>query len=82
MAIISKRLQNERDVTKMYNNGTIDQKSKLKYSKTFNNPGTKKFIHNADILGKKAFRKERVYHIYPTPPLGQDMTQGQFLSGV
>ena len=23
-----------------------------------------------------------IYHIYPTPPLGQDMTQGQFLSGV
>ena len=22
------------------------------------------------------------YHIYPTPPLGQDMKQGQFLSGV
>ena len=22
------------------------------------------------------------YYIYPTPPLGQDMTQGQFLSGV
>ena len=22
------------------------------------------------------------YPIYPTPPLGQDMTQGQFLSGV
>ena len=21
-------------------------------------------------------------HIYPTPPLGQDMTQGKFLSGV
>ena len=21
----------------------------------------------------------RYYHIYPTPPLGQDMTQGQFL---
>ena len=21
-------------------------------------------------------------YIYPTPPLGQDMTQGQFLSGV
>ena len=20
----------------------------------------------------------RIYHIYPTPPLGQDMTQGQF----
>ena len=24
----------------------------------------------------------RLYPIYPTPPLGQDMTQGQFLSGV
>ena len=23
-----------------------------------------------------------IYHIYPTPPLGQDMTQGQFLSKV
>ena len=23
-----------------------------------------------------------IYHIYPTPPLGQDMTQSQFLSGV
>ena len=23
-----------------------------------------------------------IYHIYPTPSLGQDMTQGQFLSGV
>ena len=23
-----------------------------------------------------------VYRIYPTPPLGKDMTQGQFLSGV
>ena len=22
------------------------------------------------------------FHIYPTPPLGQDMTQGQILSGV
>ena len=22
------------------------------------------------------------YYIYPTPPLGQDMTQGQFLSEV
>ena len=28
--------------------------------------------HNLDLL----------YHIYPTPPLGQDMTQGQFLNGV
>ena len=25
---------------------------------------------------------DTIYHIYPTPPLGQDMTQGQFLSGV
>ena len=25
--------------------------------------------------------KENWIHIYPTPPLGQDMTQGQFLSG-
>ena len=23
-----------------------------------------------------------IYPIYPTPPLGQDMTQGQFLSEV
>ena len=27
-------------------------------------------------------RKHTQNHIYPTPPLGQDMTQGQFLSGV
>ena len=26
--------------------------------------------------------KSNINHIYPTPPLGQDMTQGQFLSGV
>ena len=26
--------------------------------------------------------KENDDPIYPTPPLGQDMTQGQFLSGV
>ena len=25
---------------------------------------------------------KHTYPIYPTPPLGQDMTQGQFLSGV
>ena len=24
----------------------------------------------------------QAYHIYPTPPLGQDVKQGQFLSGV
>ena len=28
-------------------------------------------------------KKIKSFHpIYPTPPLGQDMTQGQFLSGV
>ena len=26
-------------------------------------------------------REESLIHIYLTPPLGQDMTQGQFLSG-
>ena len=26
--------------------------------------------------------ENKVIHIYPTRPLGQDMTQGQFLSGV
>ena len=34
----------------------------------------------------KVFSLEYLYeeaiYIYPTPPLGQDMTQGQFLSGV
>ena len=29
---------------------------------------------------KDDFNKDRYY--LPTPPLGQDMTQGQFLSGV
>ena len=29
-----------------------------------------------------SFENDTGYHIYPTPPLGQDMTQGQFLSGV
>ena len=28
------------------------------------------------------YKTKRHYHIYPTPPLGQDMTQGRFLSGV
>ena len=31
---------------------------------------------------KKGKRKQSEGTIYPTPPLGQDMTQGQFLSGV
>ena len=28
------------------------------------------------------YQFSRVIHIYPTPPLEQDMTQGQFLSEV
>ena len=32
--------------------------------------------------GTLATQSSVVYHIYPTPPLGQDMTHGQFLSGV
>ena len=34
------------------------------------------------LMPKLFFKKNSGYHIYPTPPLGQDMTQGQFLSGV
>ena len=30
----------------------------------------------------KNVEKYTIGTIYPTPPLGQDMTQGQFLSGV
>ena len=26
--------------------------------------------------------KETLYTYFPTPPLGQDMTKGQFLSGI
>ena len=29
-----------------------------------------------------ALRRPQTVHIYPTPPFGQDMTQGHFLSGV
>ena len=35
-----------------------------------------------DLMKKSWQRKEAEDPIYPTPPLGQDMTQGQFLSGV
>ena len=37
------------------------------------------------LLFLAKFKKVEIYlldPIYPTPPLGQDMTQGQFLSGV
>ena len=42
-------------------------------------------ISSAENYAKKAgTARESIdcYHIYPTPPLGQDMTLGQFLSGV
>ena len=26
--------------------------------------------------------EQKIYHYLPTPPLGQDITRGQFLSGV
>ena len=34
-------------------------------------------INQLDIKGLEAILK-KYYPIYPTPPLGQDMTQGQF----
>ena len=48
----------------------------------------KKWIRDEKLIFFKIqdmFKKCRNWssiHIYPTPPLGQDMTQGQFLSGV
>ena len=40
--------------------------------------------HTQTPLGSRNFGQTiRPGHpIYPTPPIGQDMTQGQFLSGV
>ena len=38
-------------------------------------------IFNLNMYLQKIFNLH-IYHIYPTPPLEQDMTQGQFLSGV
>ena len=35
-----------------------------------------------EIILNSVKHKYAVSSIYPTPPLGQDMTQGQFLSGV
>ena len=34
------------------------------------------------VFNRRNFKGEPHGTIYPTPPLGQDMTQGQFLSGV
>ena len=39
-------------------------------------PKTQKMLLGAALL------YTQYYDIYPTPPLGQDMAQGQFLSGV
>ena len=41
---------------------------------------TNKHIHPLDKY--LSFNIIKYYPIYPTPPLGQDMTQGQFLSRV
>ena len=32
---------------------------------------------NEEMLPKYTYLYMYIYHIYPTPPLGQDMTQGQ-----
>ena len=40
------------------------------------------YVKKATIIWFLAIQTERSIHIYPTPPFGQDMTQGQFLSGV
>ena len=41
-----------------------------------------KFMISPNILNIFRHSVVLVGTIYPTPPLGQDMTQGQFLSGV
>ena len=48
---------------------------------------TKKYYHELLETMKMCVNKGLLlnrndYYIYPTPPLGQDMTRGQFLSGV
>ncbi len=41
-----------------------------------------KYLVQTRELKKTVEHESDGYLIYPTPPLGQDMTQGQFLSGV
>ena len=39
----------------------------------------------SEVKSELKMKQEKILNIYPiylTPPLGQDMTQGQFLSGV
>ena len=43
-------------------------------------PETKTLLRKLERILIKLYR-QNVYYL-PTPPLGQDMTQGQFLSGV
>ena len=40
------------------------------------------WLHFLFAAGKSNIETFEWGTIYPTPPLGQDMTQGQFLSGV
>ena len=40
----------------------------------------KKLVLKLDVMSSSGI--VYLYHIYPTPPLGQDMTKGQFLSEV
>ena len=60
-------------------------------SRTFNNPwGVFKYIYKSFAFDRTMWKRnsneknntKMFVHIYPTPPLGQDMTRGQFLSGV
>ena len=45
-------------------------------------PKTLKMFLGAGVLNTQQYKVRIKGTIYPTPPLGQDMTQGQFLSGV
>ena len=40
------------------------------------------YVHKLMYIRNNAYLHAYNNTIYPTPPLGQDMTQGQFLSGV
>ena len=53
----------------------ISQKSAVEFQKV-------PISEDNDINEDLETLNTNVDHIYPTPPLGQDMTQGQFLSGV
>ena len=45
--------------------------------------GRNKEVNTPELIGQRVrVRVTRLRYYLPTPPLGQDMTQGQFLSGV